>query len=109
MLATSAQAAGSGVAAAHLHPVHGLPQLVQLVGRAQGFQANVRQLHLLVPQLVPQLHHRLGLAVRALRDTAGHGQIDTCAFSHAASPGFIRGRGIKPFSFCLKQVAISAC
>lgn len=41
-------ASGSG---SHLHVVHGLPQLLQLVGRVEGFQADVRQLHLLLPQL----------------------------------------------------------
>lgn len=95
------------MAAPHLHPVHGFTELVQLVGRAEGFQANVRQLHLLVPQLVPQLHHRLCLAVRALRNAAGHRPAHAHSPPHGASPAFIRKRGIKPFLFCLKQAAIS--
>ena len=53
---------------AHLHPVHGLPQLVQLVSRAEGFQADVGQLHLLVSQFVSELHDRLSFAVHALRN-----------------------------------------
>lgn len=50
----------------HLHPVHGLPELVELVGGAEGFQADVCQLHLLVSQLIPELHDCLGLTVHAL-------------------------------------------
>lgn len=38
-----------------LHVVHGLPQLVQLVRGVEGFQADVRELHLLLPQLRAQL------------------------------------------------------
>lgn len=38
-----------------LHVVHGLPKLVQLVCRVEGLQADVRQLHLLLPQLGAQL------------------------------------------------------
>lgn len=53
-----------------LHAVHGLPELVQLVGGAQGLQTDVRQLHLFVPQLAPKLHHRLRVIVSALRDPA---------------------------------------
>lgn len=39
----------------HLHVMHGLPQLLQLVSRVEGLQADVRQLHLLLPQLRAQL------------------------------------------------------
>ena len=53
-----------------LHAVHGLPELVQLVGGAQGLQADVGQLHLLVSQLAAQLHDRFGVGVPALRDPA---------------------------------------
>lgn len=53
----------------HLHPVHGLPELVQLVGRAEGFQTDVCQLHLLVSQLISQLHDRLGFTIHALRNS----------------------------------------
>lgn len=30
-----------GSLASYLHPVHGLPELVELVGRAEGFKADV--------------------------------------------------------------------
>lgn len=50
----------------HLHPVHGLPELVELVCRAEGFQADVCQLHLLVSQLISELHDRLGFTIHAL-------------------------------------------
>lgn len=36
------------------------------MSRAEGLQADVRQLHLLLPQLTAQLHHRLRLAVQTL-------------------------------------------
>lgn len=35
---------------ADLHAVHGLPQLVQLVCRAESLQADVGELHLLLPE-----------------------------------------------------------
>lgn len=63
----------------HLHPVHGLPQLVQLVCRAEGFQADVGQLHLLVSQLVSELHDRLSFTVHALRDARERGVLLTRA------------------------------
>ena len=57
-----------------LHVVHGLPQLVQLVGRVEGFQADVRELHLLLPQLGAQLGHLLlGLLLLAALEQAGVG------------------------------------
>lgn len=61
---------GVGVAAmlAYLHPVHRLPQLVELVGGAQGLQADISQLHLFVSQLISQLHDRLSLTVSAFRN-----------------------------------------
>ena len=53
-----------------LHAVHGLPELVQLVGGAQGLQTDVGKLHLFVSQLAAQLHDRLSLGVPALGDPA---------------------------------------
>lgn len=50
----------------HLHAVHGLPELVQLVGGAEGLQAYVSQLHLLVSELTAEPHHLLRLAVCVL-------------------------------------------
>ena len=40
-----------------LHLGHGLSELLQLVGRGQGFQADVSQLHVLVPQRLLQSVH----------------------------------------------------
>lgn len=74
-----------GGARAHLHPVHGLPQLVELVRGAERFQADVGQLHLLVPQLVPELHDRLGLTVDALGDAGGRGAAEENSSELAAS------------------------
>lgn len=55
-----------GCGSSDLHAVHGFPELVQLVCRAESLQADVSQLHLLFPELTPQLHHRLRLAVQTL-------------------------------------------
>lgn len=51
----------------HLHAVHGLSYLVQMVGRAERLQANIRQLELLLPQFVLQLEDdfRLGFGAFA--------------------------------------------
>lgn len=51
---------------AHLHAVHGLSDLVQVVGGAEGLQADVRQLQLLFPEFVLQLEHDLRLGLGAL-------------------------------------------
>ena len=67
-------------AQSHLHAVHGLSDLVQVVGGAQRLQADVCQLELLLPKLVLQLEDgfRLGLgafAEPATRDyTQGGGR-----------------------------------
>lgn len=55
------------VARQYLHPVHGLPQSVQLVRGAQGFQPDVSQLHLFVAELVAQLQDAVRFVVRTLR------------------------------------------
>lgn len=60
----------AGCLCADLHAVHGLPELVQLMGGAERLQPDVRQLHLLLPELAAQLHHRLRLAVQTLRQSA---------------------------------------
>jgi hypothetical protein len=39
--------------------MHGLPKLVQLVGRVESLQANVCKLHLFFPQLRAQLRYLL--------------------------------------------------
>lgn len=52
-----------------LHAVHGLSELVQLMCRAESLQANISQLHLFLPELTPQLHHCLRLAVQTLRQS----------------------------------------
>src|SRR4029434_10578224 len=59
-------------ARAHLHAVHGLPDLVQVVSGAERLQADIGQLELLLPQLVLQLQDDLGLGLRALAQPAGH-------------------------------------
>lgn len=68
-LNTSRQTAVLGVVISYLHSVHGLPQLVKLMSRAEGFQANISQLHLLVSQLIAQLHDRFSFAVSAFRNS----------------------------------------
>lgn len=45
----------------NLHVVHGFPKLVQLVGGVEGLQADVCELHLLLPQLRAQLRDFLFL------------------------------------------------
>lgn len=54
-----------------LHAVHGLSELVQLMRRAESLQTDIGQLHLLLPELTAQLHHRLRLAVQTLRQPEG--------------------------------------
>lgn len=49
----------------HLHAIHGLTDLVQVVGGAKCLQTNVRQLELLLPQLVLQLEDDLSLGLGA--------------------------------------------
>ena len=58
----------------YLHLVHGLAELLELVGGGQGLETDVRQFHVLVPQLFPQLHHRH--AVRTLRQPADTGRTE---------------------------------
>lgn len=55
---------------AHLHAIHGLSDLVQVVGRAERLQADVSQLQLLFSQLVLQLEDDLGLGLGALAQPA---------------------------------------
>lgn len=55
---------------AHLHAVHGLSDLVQVVGRAERLQADVGQLQLLLSQLVLQLKDDLGFGLGALAQPA---------------------------------------
>ena len=45
--------------ATHLHSVHGLAELLQLVGRRQRLQADVGQLHVLLMKRHLELHYRL--------------------------------------------------
>lgn len=54
----------------YLHAVHGLSDLVQVVGRAERLQADVRQLELLLSQLVLQLEDDLRLRLCALAQPA---------------------------------------
>lgn len=54
---------------ADLHTVHGLPELVQLMCRTEGLQADISQLHFLLPELAPQLHYRLRLTVQTFRQS----------------------------------------
>lgn len=55
---------------AHLHAIHGLSDLVQVVGGAERLQADVSQLQLLLSQLVLQLEDDLGLGLGALTQPA---------------------------------------
>lgn len=77
--------AQSTLLGSHLHPVHGLPELVELVGRAECFQADVRQLHLLVSQLISELHDCLGFAIHALRDSRERGNVTNRSSSESSS------------------------
>lgn len=54
----------------YLHAVHGLSDLVQVVSRAKRLQADIRQLELLLPQLVLQLEDDFGLGLGALAQPA---------------------------------------
>lgn len=54
----------------HLHAVHGLSDLVQVVGGAKRLQADVCQLELLLPQLVLQLKDDFSLSFGAFAQPA---------------------------------------
>lgn len=54
----------------HLHAIHGLSDLVQVVGRAERLQADVSQLQFLLSQLVLQLEDDLCLGLSALTQPA---------------------------------------
>lgn len=54
----------------HLHAIHGLSDLVQVVGGAERLQADVCQLELLLPQFVLQLQDDFSLGFGALAQPA---------------------------------------
>lgn len=58
------------MAGPHLHAVHGLSDLVQVVSGAEGLQTDVRQLQLLFPEFVLQLEHDFRLGLGALAQPA---------------------------------------